>query len=158
MIKIDYDIMWVLFQIMAWHWQAIIWTNDGLAFTDAYMTLGLIELMGHVSRNNMTKTVEHLLSVGDPLLSLQGASPWWPLLGLLARCLIFKSTHCSSFEVDEIYGCPISKWGAETYTTRQGTRIVALSHYCDVLMSAIVSQITSVSIVYSTVCSDADQR
>ena len=29
---------------------------------------------------------------------------------------------------------------------------------CDVIMSAIASQITSVSIVYSTVCSDADQR
>ena len=31
-------------------------------------------------------------------------------------------------------------------------------HYCDVIMSVIVSQITSVSIVYSTVCSSADQR
>ena len=32
------------------------------------------------------------------------------------------------------------------------------SHYCDVIMSAIASQITRVSIVYSSVCSDADQR
>ena len=31
-------------------------------------------------------------------------------------------------------------------------------HYSDVLMSAMASQITSVSIVYSTVCSGADQR
>ena len=31
-------------------------------------------------------------------------------------------------------------------------------HYCDVIMSAIASQITSVSIVYSTACSDAYQR
>ena len=30
-------------------------------------------------------------------------------------------------------------------------------HYSDVIMSAIASQITSVSIVYSTVCSGADQ-
>ena len=35
---------------------------------------------------------------------------------------------------------------------------VILSHYCDVIMNAIPSQITSVSIVYSSVCSDADQR
>ena len=33
-----------------------------------------------------------------------------------------------------------------------------LSHYCDVKMGAMASQITSLSIVYSTVYSDADQR
>ena len=32
------------------------------------------------------------------------------------------------------------------------------SHYSDVIMSAMVSQITGVSSVYSTVCSGADQR
>ena len=31
-------------------------------------------------------------------------------------------------------------------------------HYNDVIMSTMASQITSVSIVYSTVCSDPDQR
>ena len=31
-------------------------------------------------------------------------------------------------------------------------------HYCDVIMGVIVSQITSLAIVYSTVYSDADQR
>ena len=30
-------------------------------------------------------------------------------------------------------------------------------HYCDVIMSAMASQITSASIVYSTVCSSVDQ-
>ena len=32
------------------------------------------------------------------------------------------------------------------------------THYGDVIMGAIASQITSLTIVYSTVCSDADQR
>ena len=32
------------------------------------------------------------------------------------------------------------------------------SHYCDVLMGVVASQITSLTIVYSTVHSDADQR
>ena len=32
------------------------------------------------------------------------------------------------------------------------------AHYCDVIMGAIASQITSLTIVYSTVNSDADQR
>ena len=31
-------------------------------------------------------------------------------------------------------------------------------HYCDVIMSAMASQITSVSMVFSTVCSGPDQR
>ena len=34
----------------------------------------------------------------------------------------------------------------------------SLFHYTDVIMDAIASQITSLTIVYSTVCSDADQR
>ena len=33
-----------------------------------------------------------------------------------------------------------------------------LTHYCDVIMGAMASQITSLTIVYSTVYSDADQR
>ena len=32
------------------------------------------------------------------------------------------------------------------------------SHYCDVIMGAVASQITSLTIVYSTIYSDADQR
>ena len=37
-------------------------------------------------------------------------------------------------------------------------RTPILKHYNDVIMSAMVSQITGVSIVYSTVCSGSDQR
>ena len=36
--------------------------------------------------------------------------------------------------------------------------IFPISHYGDVVISTIASQITSVSMVYSSVCSDADQR
>ena len=47
-----------------------------------------------------------------------GISPWWPLLGLLSWCPVFKRSHCISFEdwvpVDEIYGYPIFKWNAVT--------------------------------------------
>ena len=35
---------------------------------------------------------------------------------------------------------------------------VSVMHYSDVIMSAMASQITEVSVVYSTVCSGADQR
>ena len=58
-----------------------------------------------------------------PLLTI----PWWRALpGLLSLYPIFMSSHCN-FEdrtsVDEIYGCPIFHWVAETRW--QGTRIVA---------------------------------
>ena len=36
--------------------------------------------------------------------------------------------------------------------------VISLSHYIDVIMTTIASQITSLAIVYSTVDSDADQR
>ena len=35
---------------------------------------------------------------------------------------------------------------------------IVTDHHCDVIMGAIASEITSVSIVYSTVCSGTDQR
>ena len=38
------------------------------------------------------------------------------------------------------------------------TTVENRNHYNDVIMSVVASQITSVSIVYSTVCSSADQR
>ena len=46
-----------------------------------------------------------------------------------------------------------SKW-CQTF----GGRCIYAGHYCDVIMGAIASQITSLTIVYSTVYSDADQR
>ena len=39
-----------------------------------------------------------------------------------------------------------------------GYLVVRKEHYCDVIMGAITSQITSLTIVYSTVYSDANQR
>ena len=45
-----------------------------------------------------------------------------------------------------------------TYVTRTWRLGHNLFHYNDVIMSAMASQITSVMIAYSTVCSGADQR
>ena len=44
------------------------------------------------------------------------------------------------------------------YSETDGNRRISLIHYRDVIMGAIECQITSVSIVYSTVCSGPDQR
>ena len=40
----------------------------------------------------------------------------------------------------------------------ENTGAALLTHYSDVMMSPMASQIAGVSIVYSTVCSGADQR
>ena len=55
--------------------------------------------------------------------------------------------------------CKISNtWtGRQTDRVNQYTPLTA-SHYSDVITSAMASQITHVSIVYSTVCAGADQR
>ena len=44
------------------------------------------------------------------------------------------------------------------YATRNGQPETRFTHYSDVIMSAMVSQITDVSIVCSTDCSGANQR
>ena len=57
-------------------------------------------------------------------------------------------------------------WGFDTprilmsyrLVNREHCWITPPSHYCDVIMDAIASQITSLTIVYSTVYSGADQR
>ena len=44
------------------------------------------------------------------------------------------------------------------HTKRMDLVLSTCHHYCDVMISAMASEITGVSIVHSTVCSDADQR
>ena len=51
--------------------------------------------------------------------------------------------------------CETSSLGPTSFLSRP---LVTKRHYTDVIMSAMTSEITSVSIVYSTVCSGADQR
>ena len=65
--------------------------------------------------------------------------PWQQLLEKVTWCSSVKSNHCKPFE-DQAPGCSIFK------------------HYNDVIMSVIASQITSLTIVYSTVYSGVDQR
>ena len=48
-------------------------------------------------------------------------------------------------------------WATHTFSNLIGMRLNP-NHYSDVIMSSMVSQITGVSIVYSTVCSGAGQR
>ena len=70
---------------------------------------------------------------------------WRPLLGLLSYCHILKSSQSNPTEdratVDLIYGGLFFKL-----------------HYNEVIMGAMASQMTSLTIVYSTFYSEADRR
>ena len=58
-----------------------------------------------------------------------------------------------------VYQQEIPFWHGDVGKLRITGHFSALvAYYCDVIMSAMASQITSVSIVYSTVCPDADKK
>ena len=59
-----------------------------------------------------------------------------------------------------LYTCSHSRQWRVRLGGSQNTRTSCKknTYYCDVIMSMMASQITILSIVYSTVCSDADQR
>ena len=73
---------------------------------------------------------------------------------MTSSCSIIKIrwSHC---RLIFIIGIPIP--GRRTFDW-DGALVFASSHYGDFIMGAIPSQITSLTIVYSTVYSDADQR
>ena len=69
---------------------------------------------------------------------------------IIRACWLLSTVNCCLMEwfLTEIWSRNIlSVW-----------RVTRLFHYSDVIMGAIASQITSLTIVYSTVYSDADQR
>ena len=51
-----------------------------------------------------------------------------------------------------------ARHGVSMVSSKSEPQVLHLPHYCDVIMGAVASQITSLTIVYSTVYSDADQR
>ena len=67
----------------------------------------------------------------------------------LQNCLFI---YFSMRGVSNVPLCYTTSWQESTYME------IALPHYNDVIMSTIASQITSLTIAYSIVYSDADQR
>ena len=83
--------------------------------------------------------------------------PFYP--GLDSTRHWYKNIHFVTFElrwISLIYRL-IKAWFSFALHCKQRAYIVAV-HYDDVIMTTIASQITSLTSVYSTVYSDADQR
>ena len=103
-------------------------------------------------------------------------SPWWPLPGLLSRCSISESSYCNSFVDTFELNTPLNdkrlagsffiyyimlksyKYFYIYFRAPSGKVLtalpeIALEHYNDVITSTMASQITSLTLVYSTVYS-----
>ena len=112
-------------------------------------------------RGNLTTTYLSVpwKTVPHNLLNYRPMSSWWSQVswcqtGTMPSAATMKSQLRLSYlyELSYFSTC-ISRHGHQAKFAPE-----CLIHYCDVIMNAIASQITSVSIVYSSVCSDADQR
>ena len=68
-------------------------------------------------------------------------------------CLELLVTDKTYYDVIQTKSVHMSQWGVRTQATP-----IHFSHYSDVIMSTMASQITNFMIVYSTVYSGADQR
>ena len=102
---------------------------------------------------------QHLCQVSNHFENLYRARQWY-------SCTLFKITNrfCKwmknfrrvRFEFREIW----VNWFSDGYRTIQQPPdpLIILSHYNDVMMSTMASQITSPTIVYSTVYSVTDER
>ena len=78
---------------------------------------------------------------------------------VLTHELYFCSTDCRN-AVERLYSSELwwAWWAAHMKFTSEGRNQSTGSHYNDVIMGLIAFQITSLTIVYSIVYSDADQR
>ena len=65
------------------------------------------------------------------------------------------NSGCINLNHQQLHGCQ-NTGKHNVFILRRGDILIA--HYCDVIMGAMASQITSLEIVYSTVYSCADQR
>ena len=77
---------------------------------------------------------------------------WYLSKGTLHTVTYVKSAKLEHFHSSQVLAI---------YLTIRGTKFTdnqSSNHYSDVIMSVMASQITGVSIVYSTVCSAADRR
>ena len=78
--------------------------------------------------------------------------PWIEVFQFVRGLLCSKQSKRQGYVYNEIYL-------ASAYSNIETKSIPSrISHYTDVIMSAMASQITGVSIVYPTVCPGADQR
>ena len=114
--------------------------------------LGLFQPVVHYSDVNMSVTVSQIPLQLDYLFnSLIRFTTRNALKLCISVPLWWESTRGHGFPSQRVSSCHHVLLG---YTIRSCYNI----HYSDVIMSPIASEITDVSIVYSTVCWGADQR
>ena len=87
----------------------------------------------------------------------------WKMVVILSRPQCVKSFHVDDkglFRTAFQSNTAVNTKSADGIATERvkASTIMMLTHYSDVIMTTTASQITSLTVVYSTVYSDADQR
>ena len=100
------------------------------------------------------------IHIHDDVIKLKHLPRYWPFVRVIHRSPVnspHKGQWRGALMFAFIYAC-ISLWCVLGYFTGTGEVSVKLPlHYDDAIMGAIASQITSLTIVFSTVYSGADQ-
>ena len=177
-----------LVQVMAWHRKGGLYPNHWKSslLTHIYASLGLHEL-NHWSFGNVTVNLtkvfcafpEHLYKINSLMPS---AFMTWlslsPCLYYTKYYLITYAFHCTCFKLILCVGIsntyckvarmwmprnpmddnPILSWVMAGCCQVTSYMYITQIHFSDVIMSAVVTQITGVSIVCPVVCSGANQR
>ena len=117
----------MLYRLVVWRHQTIIWTNVDMSFRKMNLKNTLVNYY-HIPQDHCVNCPAlHIAAV----LSLNALSNI-----VLVRCYIME----------------------KIWTYVRWTVECIISHYSDVIMDTMASQITSLTIVYSTVYSSTDQR
>ena len=136
------------------------------------MLMNILLMVYDVTNGIELYTPTNLSSVADAIsLQCMHGLTVWSRLELATIC--YGEASCLGFGTDKkgtssfFCACPKQitwpgSWNISSihlhYITEPLTGITMWFHYCDVIMGAMASQITSLTIVYSTVYSGADQR
>ena len=73
---------------------------------------------------------------------------------VMEQCKIIILIYCSMFLILQIRNAPF----ISVYARKSVINVTIITHYSDVIMSLMASQITSLTIVYSAVYSGTDER
>ena len=131
--------------------QTMYWTNSRVACDRRCRNAVVTSLLMY--RTDLSNNSVHFSSLSCFFFNLNQLDMllWWPLSGLLDLYTIIQSEH---------YNSPNDQ--LREYEVRCNYLTIVIGymniHHGDVIMGAIASQITSRTVVYSTVYSDADQR
>ena len=106
--------------------------------------------------SNCRLGILHLHQIMDELQCIMGSRGGWVFPRLFQRSLISPRHNPNDRQISPYAGAKRGDWKRLAWNS--AASIMSSPHYCNVIMGAVVSQVTSLTIVYLTVLSGGDQR